>query len=191
MTDATFSPSDEQRARLMEVHDRQPDGSLAHTTIELLEEPEFESGGGGAYATARDYERFLRAMLRGGELDGTRILKAETVDLMFSDHLRGAPLPEVMKSARPELTNDVPSLPFKQGWGLGFHLTLEDVPGMRRAGTGDWAGLCNCYFWLDRSTGVAGMLMTQILPFFDLPVIGTLVQFEQAVYAQQGATAPA
>ena len=52
----------------------------------------------------------------------------------------------------PELTNDVPSLPFKQGWGLGLHLLLEDVPDMRRAGTGDWAGLFNCYYWVDPAT---------------------------------------
>ncbi len=191
MTDATFHPTAEQRARTMEVHDRQPDGSLKHTALDVMAEPEFAWGGGGAWATARDYERFLRAILRGGELDGERVLKPETVDLMFTDHLEGAPLPEVMESAMPELTNDVPSLPFKQGWGLGLHLILEDVPGMRRAGTGDWAGLFNSYYWVDRRTGVAAALMTQVLPFFDLPVLGTLVQLEQAVYAQAGVAAPA
>ena len=191
MPDTGFEPTDEQRSRGMDVRFRLPDGGLGDPPVDLPETMEFHSGGGGALSTIRDYGRFLRAMLRGGELDGERILKAETVDLMLTDHLQGAPLPEIMKSAIPELTNDVPALPFKQGWGLGFALVLEDIPGMRRAGTGNWAGLFNCYFWIDRKSGVAGALMTQLLPFFDLRVVETLLGFEMGVYAQLGAAAPA
>ncbi len=191
MTDATFRPNQEQLRRTMVVHDRQPDGSLKVTDMELPTAPEMDAGGSGLYATARDYERFLRALLRGGELDGNRILEPATVDLMLTDHLGGITLPEVMESADPRMTNDVPSLPVKQGWGLGFHLTLEDIPGMRRSGTADWAGLFNCFYWLDRQSGVAALLMTQVLPFFDMGVIGTLMQLEQATYAQAGAAAPA
>ena len=74
-------------------------------------EPDLAFGGEGAYATAGDYIRFLRAVLRGGELDGARILQPETVGLMFTDHLDGIPLPEVMESALPELTNTSPACP--------------------------------------------------------------------------------
>jgi hypothetical protein len=55
---------------------------------------------------------------------------------------------------------------------------------MRRAGSGDWAGLLNCYFWIDRESGVAGGLLTQVLPFFDAQVVQLLVAVEQALYAQ-------
>ena len=188
MPDASFQPSAEQQERLVELRFRTPDGGLGPNPLPDIEW-EFNSGGSGAYATARDYIRFQRALLRGGELDGARILRPETVELMFTDHLAGAPLPELMRSSMPELTRDVPRLPFKQGWGLGLHLMLEDVPGMRRAGTGDWAGLFNCFYWIDRRTGIAAALMTQILPFFDEQVIQTLVGFEAAVYAQLGAAA--
>jgi methyl acetate hydrolase len=191
MTDTTFRPTEEQLGRTIAIHERQPDATLKVSDIEFPPDPAIDSGGSGAYATARDYERFLRMILRGGELDGTRVLKPETIDLMFSDSLRGIGLPELIKSADPRMTNDVPALPFKQGWGLGFHLTLEDVPGMRKSGTGDWAGLFNCFYWLDRESGVAGLLMTQVLPFFDMGVLGTLVQFEQSVYAGATAAAPA
>ena len=61
-------------------------------SIELAE-PEFFMGGSGAYATATDYLRFIRALLRGGELDG-ECWAAETVELAFSEHLDGAPLPD-------------------------------------------------------------------------------------------------
>jgi CubicO group peptidase (beta-lactamase class C family) len=184
MTDTTFSPSDAQRQRLMAVHARTPDGGLAATDLDLPAQPEFWPGGHGLYATAGDYCRFLRALLNGGELEGARILRPETVDLALSDHLGGIALPEVIRSTMPELSNDVPSLPVKATWGLGFHLYLEDLEGMRRAGTGDWAGIFNSYFWVDRTQGVAGVFLTQVLPFFDARVVELLVGFEQAVYAQ-------
>ena len=191
MRDATFAPTDEQAARAMTVHSRMPDGGLTPTPMEPAADADFFSGGGGAFATGPDYLRFMRALLRGGELDGERVLRPETVELAFADHLHGAPLPEVVRSAIPELCNDIPSVPVAQGWGLGFHLVLEDVPEMRCAGTGDWAGLTNCYFWIDRSTGVAGAFLTQVLPFYDARIIETATGFEQAVYAEVGAPASA
>jgi methyl acetate hydrolase len=185
MLDTTFDPSDAQRDRLMAIHDARAGQPLSLSSIALPEKQEIWSGGGGLYSTAGDYLRFMRALLRGGELDGERILRPETVELAFTDHLQGAPLPpDGTHSAVPELTNDVPALPFKQGFGLGFSLMLEDIPGMRRARTGNWAGLCNSYFWIDHASGVAATLMTQILPFFDDRVVQTLLSFEAAVYAR-------
>jgi methyl acetate hydrolase len=186
MTDTTFLPDDAQRMRLPPVKSRWADGSLQDSAMELPE-PEFYSGGGGLVATASDYLRLLRALLRGGELDGARILGTEYVEMMFSDQLHGIPLPELMRSADPELTNDVPKLPFAQGWGCGLQLILEDIPGMRRAGTGNWAGLLNSYYWIDRTSGVTAALFTQVLPFFDARVVETALGAELAVYAQLGA----
>lgn len=183
MIDTTFRPSDEQRARMMELHARLPDGSLARSAIELPEQPEFWSGGSGAYSTAPDYLRFLRALLRGGELDGERVLGSETVELFFTNHLDGIPWPAEMRSQVPELSNSIPSVPFGHGFGLGLHLVLRDLPRMRRAGTGDGSGLFNCYYWIDRATGIAGTLFTQVLPFFDERIVERLVDFEVSAYA--------
>jgi methyl acetate hydrolase len=183
MSDATFGPSDAQRARLMALHARSPDGGLGLSPVQLPRDPEFFSGGGGAYMTAGDYLRFMRALLRGGELDGERILRPETVEQAFSDHLAGAPLPAIMRSAVPELANDIPALPLRQGWGLAFHLLFEDIPGVRRAGTGDWAGLFNCYYWIDRATGLTGALFTQLLPFFDAAAVQTQLGFAAAAFS--------
>jgi methyl acetate hydrolase len=188
MIDTTFLPDDAQRLRLPTVKSRTADGSLQDSAMELPE-PEFFSGGGGLVATASDYLRLLRALLRGGELDGARVLGAEFVEMMFSDQLDGIPLPEMMHSADPELTNDVPKLPFAQGWSYGLQLILENIPGMRRAGTGSWAGLLNSYYWIDRSSGVTAALFTQVLPFFDARVVETALGAELAVYAQVGAGA--
>jgi methyl acetate hydrolase len=191
MSNTSFAPSDEQRARLMELQLRMPDGSLGPLELDVPDEPEWASAGHGSYGTITDYARFIRAMLRDGELDGVRVLDAATVHMAFTDQLNGIPLPEVLKSADPILTNDVPTMPVPQGWGLGFHLMGIDIPGMRSAGTGDWAGLFNCFYWIDRKAGIGGAIMTQVLPFFDLPIIQGLLAFEAAVYAQVGAGAGA
>ena len=191
MTDSTFRPTDEQRGRLLPVRMRAADGSLQPTELDLPADPEWDAGGHGSYGTARDYARFIRAWLNDGELDGRRVLRADTVTTAFEDHIEGIPQPEIMHSCVPELSNDVPALPVPQGWGLGFHLVKVDLPGMRSAGTGDWAGIFNTYYWIDRAAGIGGLFMTQVLPFYDARIIDTLLALEVAVYAQVGAAVPA
>jgi CubicO group peptidase (beta-lactamase class C family) len=187
MTDSTFAPNAEQRGRLLRVMQRQADGTLAASPLDLPPTSEWDAAGHGSYGTVQDYGRFVQAWLN----DGAGILKPATVHMALQDHLGPIKLPELIKSMVPELSNDVPALPVPQSWGLGFHLTLADLPGMRSNGSGDWAGVFNSYYWIDRSKGIGGILMTQVLPFFDMPVIQTLMGFEMAVYQQVGAAVPA
>jgi CubicO group peptidase (beta-lactamase class C family) len=186
MTDSTFEPSNEQRERLLPIRFRAPDGSLLATELDLPAEPEWHAAGHGSYGTIADYGRFVRAWLNGGELDGARILKEETVDLALRDHLDGAPLPKTMDPTVPELANPVELLDVPQGWGLGFHLYLVDLPGMRSAGSADWSGLFNSFFWIDRKAGIGAVIATQLLPFFDDMMVKTILAFEAAVYAELG-----
>jgi methyl acetate hydrolase len=187
MADSTFNLESVPPDRLLPIRLRAADGTLQPTEIDLPRNAEWDAGGHGSLGTIQDYARFIRAWLRDGELDGARILSPETVALAFEDHLAGATLPEVMRSLVPELANDVPALPVPQGWGLGFHFVSVDIPGMRSAGTGDWAGLFNSYYWIDRAAGLGGVIMTQILPFFDAQVVEALLGFEVAAYAQLAA----
>jgi len=187
MTDSSFAPGPEQCARLLRVMQRQADGTLAPSPLDLPARSEWDAAGHGSYGTIQDYSRFVQAWLN----DGAGVLKPETARMALQDHIAGVRMPELIESAVPELTNDVPSLPVPQGWGLGFHLTLADLPGMRSHGTADWAGVFNCYYWIDRRKGIGGVLMTQVLPFFDLRVVETLMGFEMAVYQQVGAALPA
>ncbi|WP_099041818.1 serine hydrolase domain-containing protein [Mycobacterium neglectum] len=187
MTDSTFDPSDEQRERLLPVLSRATDGSLVPTDLDLPADPEWDSGGHGSYGTIHDYGRFVRAWVNGGELDGRRILNEETVELALRDHLDGVPLPKRMDPTVPELTNPVELLDVPQGWGLGFHLYLIDLPGMRSAGSGDWSGLFNSFYWIDRTAGIGAVIATQLLPFFDNKMFETILNFEAAVYAELGA----
>lgn len=183
MRDTTFSPSSAQRERMMTIHERGADGSLMPSDLELPDRPAYWPGGHGAHGTAGDYARFLAMVLGEGELAGVRVLRPESVQLMFTDQLGEIPPPGAMPSTQPRYGNAVPAFPFPQGWGLGLHLALEGIPGMRHPGSGDWTGLCNCYYWVDRDAGVAGALLTQVLPFFDLGIVELAGAIEQATYA--------
>src|SRR5204862_1364018 len=54
---------------------------------EISKMPGLPSGGGGLYSTAADYFRFAQMMLNGGELDGKRLLKTSTVEMMRTNVL--------------------------------------------------------------------------------------------------------
>jgi methyl acetate hydrolase len=179
MNDTGFSPSPEQRARQAVVHQREADGSLTPQPLEELTPREFLNGGGALYSTAGDYLAFLQALLRGGG----GILKPETVALMGENHVGGLPA-GVLKTNDPLLTNDVDFFPGQPvRWGLGYMLTPEPGPNGRGAGSVTWAGIFNSYYWLDPVTGVAGLIMTQILPFCDPQVLTLYGAFERELYA--------
>lgn len=183
MTQTTFEPDEVAQKGLMPMHSRLPDGSLVPNGVELPNPPEVHSGGGGSYSTVGDYARFMRALLRGGELDGVRVLSEASVDLMFTPSLGDVSLPAGINSSDPALTNDVAFPPVPQDFSLGLHLFNVDLPGLRRAGSGDWSGLTNCYYWIDRVSGICGAVLTQVLPYFDEGIVGTALGFEAAIYA--------
>jgi methyl acetate hydrolase len=182
MKDTSFKLSPSQRARLASVHQRDGKGALAPIEFGLPEEPEFLMGGGGLYGTAGDYLTFAQAIMGDGSVKGTRVLKPETVALMAQNHI-GAIEVGVMKTAMPGLSNDVELFPgMSKKWGLSFLINTQQVPTGRSAGSLAWAGLANTYFWIDRTRRVAGVFLSQVLPFYDTTAIDLLVKFETEVY---------
>ncbi len=133
-------------------------------------------------STASDYLRFLRALMSGGELDGNRILKRETVALMGQNHMGDLEV-RALPTQMPQLSNPVDLFPgMSKKWGLSFLINTRPGPAGRSAGSLSWAGLYNTYFWLDPASKIAGVLMTQTLPFADHTVLEALDAFERAVY---------
>ena len=59
----------------------------------------------------------------------------------------------------------------------------EDVPEMRSAGSQAWAGVLNTHFWFDPPRDIAGLIMTQTLPFVEPRFAQIYERFERAVYA--------
>ena len=183
MDETSFSPSPAQRADLVPVHVRGTDGAWTPTDVELHPDPEYFAGGHGLYSTPRDYLRFQRALLGGGEVDGTRILQEPTVDAAFTNQIGDLDFPATIRTADPASTADFSAGPGHK-WGHGLLLNTVDVPGRRRAGSGAWAGLCNTHFWVDRTAGVTGAVYTQTLPFVAPEVYQVYVDLETALYAE-------
>jgi CubicO group peptidase (beta-lactamase class C family) len=83
----------------------------------------------------------------------------------------------------PELTNDVELFPgVRCGHGLANVINLEPGPNGRSAGTMTWAGIFNSYYWIDPQKRVAGVILTQILPFADTRAVRLYGEFERGVY---------
>ncbi|KIW29236.1 uncharacterized protein PV07_05061 [Cladophialophora immunda] len=156
------------------------------------ESPVVWGGGGFLYSTMNDYAKLLAALLNNGTspTTGNSILKPETVqNLLFQDLLG----PEVDRSGVGEVTASVPqaslegsflpSLPTeKRGWSAGLLINHEDLPFGRKSGSGAWAGLGNLYYWVDPTTGIAGMICTNILPFLNPTVMRLFDELERVAY---------
>ena len=163
------------------VHARTPEGGLAVQPM-FLGGGEFEMGGGGLSSTAHDYGRFVRMMLRGGELDGNRVLAEATVAEMARNQV--APLRAgYMGSAMPDLAQPYDTFPDQHtGWGLGFLINPEQGPNGRAPGSLAWAGIFNSYYWIDPANGVGGVMMSQLAPFGDAGALGFFGALERTAY---------
>jgi len=187
MTETGFVIKPEQRSRLASMHVRTPDGSLEAIPFEVPQEPEFFMGGGGLYSIGRDYLTFLRMLLHGGQFDDARVLRPETVAEMAKNHI-GDLTVDVLKTAIPAHSNDAEFFPgMVKKWGLGNMISTEDAPTGRSSGSLTWGGLANTYYWLDPTKRLAGLILTQILPFCDATVLRLFEQFEGAIYADRAA----
>ncbi len=187
MASTAFRITPDMRARLAKIHQRGDDGQLSPLMdLEIPQEPEFEMGGGGLYSTAGDYLKFVRMILNDGAGNGERLLRPDTVALMARNN-GGANRQGVMKTAIPPLSNDVDVFPgIPKAWGLSWMINTKAAPTGRGAGSLMWAGLANSYYWIDRANDVAGVYLTQILPFADVKSYPLFESFERAVYESLG-----
>ena len=187
MKDTNFVLGPDQIARLVSMHARGPDGGLAPIEFGIPQEPEFFMGGGGLYGTGRDYLAFLQMLMHGGEFNGARILRPETVAQMSKNNIGDINISRVvLKTTAPTATPDVDMGQLFPGqdvkWGLSFLINPQQGPAGRSGGSLAWAGLANTYFWVDPSKKVAGVILTQILPFVDPRVLNLYTKFESGVY---------
>jgi methyl acetate hydrolase len=181
MHDTTFGIVPRHRGRLAAVHQRESDGTLRPIEWSIVP-GEYEAGGGGLYGTALDYITFLRMLLNGGEWGGERFLRSETIELMWRNHIGDLEVTR-MVTLDPITSNSFEVYPgLRKRWGLGAMITLDAGPDGRSAGSQAWGGIANCYFWLDPVKEIAGLLLTQILPFGDPTALDLMGAFERGVY---------
>ncbi|KAH8900268.1 beta-lactamase/transpeptidase-like protein [Thozetella sp. PMI_491] len=156
-------------------------GSLAPGPTPVPADYEMESGGAGLYSTATDYAKVLAATLKGDVL-----LKKETTDLLFTpqlnDRQRKGMVDYVGRMPDAFCPEFPPGLP--TDFAFGGMVNVEDVPDKRRKGSMMWSGFANAHWWIDRETGLAGVLVTTVLcdPPGDPVTIKLYHELEVAAY---------
>lgn len=117
----------------------------------------FFNGGGGLVSTTPDYLRFCQMLLNNGELEGVKILKPETVDLMTKDHL---------KDVRQHQDERLRLLPGETGFGIGFSIASYETESTK--GVYGWGGAVGTYFRIDPKNELIYVMMVQISPYRQL-----------------------
>jgi methyl acetate hydrolase len=184
MTDIAFTRTDNMKSRTATIHARGEDGSLTPMDdFALPDDPEMHMGGHGLYGSVPEYMKFIRMWLNDGAGPNGRVLKPETVDWAVMGALVPPQKVTMLPGVIPSLSNDAEFFPgLAKDWSYTFMVNSEEAPTGRPAGAIGWAGLANCFYWIDRANGVGGYWATQILPFGDPQSFTGYMDFETAVY---------
>ncbi|MDQ1683772.1 MAG: hypothetical protein QOC82_509 [Frankiaceae bacterium] len=165
MTDTTFTVDPEQQHRLAALYATGP--GLPKTVRydklgDTVRNPQqWLSGGGGLASTTRDYTRFTWMLLRGGLLDGARLLSPRTLRYMTRNHLPGnVDLQTFGRPINAEVRTD------GVGFGLGFAVMLDAAANKTIASEGEfnWGGMASTAFWVDPAEDLTVVFMTQLMP---------------------------
>ncbi|PGH10477.1 hypothetical protein AJ80_07520 [Polytolypa hystricis UAMH7299] len=187
MKSTTFRPTrnPEIRERLASIIPRDEQGNLQPKPVEIwLKESEqvaMESGGYGLYSTASDYIRFLQTFLMGAE---NPLLKKETVEEMFKPQLESA---QWMRENAVDpkgiaISGNIMFPDAAVNHGLGFIIKDEDSSTGCKRGAAEGGGLTNTYWWIDRSSGVAGLVFLNMLPYMDTAAVNLWIDYQTKVY---------
>ncbi len=158
MVDTDFWIPPEKRGRAATVY-RFDDRANALKPVrfaEWSEPPAFCGGGGGLISTADDYLKFARMLLGKGEVDGVRLLKPESVELMTADRLTDA-------------QHEIPFLgiPFWAGQGFGLGLSVitdadkQAWMGVGTNGAFGWPGAFGTWWRADPAENMVMIYLVQ------------------------------
>jgi CubicO group peptidase (beta-lactamase class C family) len=149
MHDTAFHVPADKAERLAVCYGPRGDEGLRVTDdpreSEFLEKPGLLSGGGGLVSTLGDYLQFCRMLLNRGTLNGRRLLRPETVEMMTRNQL-------------PESTSWN-----EQGFGLGF--SVQTSEGNYGAGEYGWGGAASTHFWIHPDHELIVIALSQRMPF--------------------------
>lgn len=153
MADTGFVVPAAQRHRLTSYYRALPGGGFTLADAadgQWSTPPPFPAGAGGLAGTLDDWFRFARALLGGGELDGTRVLTPESVRLMTTNHLTPA-------------QREIGSLFLEgQGWGFGGSVDVDPTEPWAVPGRYGWVGGTGTSAHIVGSTGSVAILLTQV-----------------------------
>ncbi|RDH76742.1 class A beta-lactamase-related serine hydrolase [Mycolicibacterium moriokaense] len=162
MPDTGFSVGPTGRRRAATMYQLRQDGTLRHDSMgpAPIADPPLCSGGAGLWSTADDYLRFVRMLLAGGALDGTRVLSEESVRMMRTDRLTDE------QKQHPFL-----GMPYWIGRGFGLNLSLVTDPAKSRQlfgpggkGAFTWPGAYGTWWLADPSADLILLYLIQNQP---------------------------
>ena len=160
MKDTGFFVPDSKIDRFATNYNSDRKGKLtvkdAPKTSRYRKSPGLLSGGGGMVSTARDYMRFIVMIAGDGQLQGTRLLKADTVKLMTTNQL-----PKGVGWIR---------LGYHRvgiGFGLGLSVRVKSsiLEKASKVGECGWGGAAGTHFWISPADGLAVVTLEQIMPY--------------------------
>jgi CubicO group peptidase (beta-lactamase class C family) len=154
MTDTAFVVPAAKRERFTSYY-----RAAAAGVLELADAPDgqwstppaFPLGSGGLAGTADDWLAFARILLAGGTAaDGRRVLSAESVRLMTTDHTTPA-------------HREIGALFLDgQGWGFGGSVDVEAIDPWNVQGRYGWVGGTGTAAHITASTGAVTILLSQL-----------------------------
>jgi CubicO group peptidase (beta-lactamase class C family)/sugar phosphate isomerase/epimerase len=167
MTETGFDVPEVKRPRLAVLSKHGADGKLTATDpirgVYAESGRSFGSAGMGLFSTVDDYLRFAQMLANGGELDGARLLKEETVTLMTTvNQLEGLAKPTHQFSE-------------SHGWGLGVEIEQDPAT----AGFG-WCGAATSYVRICPRERSVMLLFAQHVPFNEHKIFQPFVEAARA-----------
>lgn len=153
MRDTAFAVPPGQLHRFTSYYRAAPDGA----SLELVDAPDgqwstlpaFPSGAGGLVSTVDDLHAFCRMLLAGGSYAGGRLLSADSVRQMTTDHLT-AP----QRAAGALFLEG-------QGWGFGGSVDVARLDPWNIPGRYGWIGGTGTAAHIVPATGTVTVLLTQ------------------------------
>ena len=163
MRETRYYVPDDARARFAALYQRNAAGALVRvpdSTGKAFNTKfwPLEPGSFGFTSTLDDYMRFARMLLGGGQLEGVRVLKPETIQLVATNHL-------------PATVKDSSFLPSKGqvGFGIDFAVRVKPPASAKEnngaVGEFFWDGAASTLFWVDPANQLAAVFFTQVVPF--------------------------
>ena len=145
MVDTTFILNDEQSKRLIDMHNKENGQSVVYNMPKNCIFENFPAthylGGAGLVSTLKDYCNFSKMLLNKGKVEGGRVLREESVQLLST--------PQVPESIMPGDTR----------WGLGVRVIVNDEHPFLPKGCFGWSGAYGSHFWIDPTNNLFAVYM--------------------------------